>query len=164
MTEPAVIFVNDGMFAITGGSVYSVESADWSNALAAPMDHGAFILTGIHTGLVNVQTLITSTPPPADTAGWEEVVEVSVHADEVDLALHYFQGEGPDEPPALSNQGPGWYRMRVHARGRDLLRDGVSEEPVEDYLLTAWPQQPTTAATLRTSQRIDQSLRDIKQA
>lgn len=51
MTESAVIFVNDGMFSITGGSDYSVESADWPNSLAAPMDHGAFVLTGIHTGI-----------------------------------------------------------------------------------------------------------------
>lgn len=152
MSEPVAIFVNDGMFAISGGSVGEVESADWSNALAAPMDHGAFVLTGIHTGFVNVQTLIVSAPPPVDIAGWEEVVEVSVHADEVDLGLHYFLGEGPDEPPALSDQGPGWYRVRVHARGREIKRDGVSEEAIEDYLLTAWPQQPAVPAVLRTSE------------
>lgn len=158
MTESAVIWVNDGLFSITGGSDYSVESADWSNSLAAPMDHGAYILTGIHTGRVNVETRITSTPPPADTEGWEEVVEVSVHADEFDLGLNYFQGEGPDEPPALSDQGPGWYRMRVHARGRSLEPDGVSQEPIEDYLITAWPQQPAASTVLRTSRRIEDGL------
>lgn len=159
MTDPAVIWVNDGMFSITGGSDCSVESADWSNSLAAPMDHGAYILTGIHTGRVNVQTRITSTPPPADAEEWEEVVEVSVHAEGVDLALSYFGGEGPSEPPALSDQGPGWYRMRVHARGRSLEPDGVSEEPIEDYLITAWPQQSAAPTVLRTSQRIEERLR-----
>ncbi|MFZ3493388.1 hypothetical protein ACODT5_09215 [Streptomyces sp. 5.8] len=164
MTEPAVIWVNDGMFPITGGSDRSVESADWSNPLAAPMSHGAYILTGIHTGRVNVRTRITSTPPPADTGEWEEVVEVSVHAEEVDLALSYFGGEGPSEPPALSDQGPGRYRIRVHARGRSLEPDGVSEEPIEDYLITAWPQQPAASTVLRTSQRIEERLRHAGRA
>ncbi|MFI5865841.1 hypothetical protein [Streptomyces sp. NPDC051546] len=159
MTESAVIWVSDGQFSITGGYDYKVESADWSNTLAAPMDHGAYIVTGIHTGRVNVETRITSTPPPADTEGWEEVVEVSVHADEVDLALNYFDGQGPSNPPALSDQGPGWYRMRVHARGRTLAPDGVSEEPIEDYLITTWPQQPTAPAVLRISEQIEAGLR-----
>ncbi|WP_016906775.1 hypothetical protein [Streptomyces xiaopingdaonensis] len=49
---------------------------------------------------------------------------------------------GPYDLPILTPRGAGHYRVRVHARGRDTEPDGFVEEPVEDYLLIAWPQPP----------------------
>ncbi|WP_327707015.1 hypothetical protein OG530_40370 [Streptomyces decoyicus] len=64
----------------------------------------------------------------------------------------------PDDLPALNPQGPGWYRMRVHASGRSINPDGVSEEPVEDYLIAVWPQEPADSVVLRSSKMIDEAL------
>ncbi|MGH3449573.1 MAG: hypothetical protein ACRDQW_02380, partial [Haloechinothrix sp.] len=36
----------------------------------------------------------------------------------------------------------GYYRLRAHARGRDIATDGVASEPVEDYLFVVWPAPP----------------------
>ncbi|QZY20236.1 hypothetical protein [Streptomyces decoyicus] len=60
--------------------------------------------------------------------------------------------------PALNPQGPGWYRMRVHASGRSINPDGVSEEPVEDYLIAVWPQEPAESVVIRSSKMIDEAL------
>jgi hypothetical protein len=35
--------------------------------------------------------------------------------------------------------GPGAYRLRVHARGRDIARGRFVDEPTEDYPLQVWP-------------------------
>ncbi len=50
--------------------------------------------------------------------------------------------DDPPDLPVLTPAGPGSYRVRVHARGRDTAPDGVAEEPLEDYLLTVWPAPP----------------------
>ncbi|MEU2726066.1 hypothetical protein [Streptomyces smyrnaeus] len=50
--------------------------------------------------------------------------------------------DDPPDLPVLAPAGPGSYRVRVHARGRDIAPDGVAEEPVEDYLLIVWPAPP----------------------
>ncbi|MEV1238716.1 hypothetical protein [Nonomuraea sp. NPDC049750] len=44
--------------------------------------------------------------------------------------------------PNLAWQGAGFYRLRVHARGRDTKPDGVASTPVEQYLITSWRAEP----------------------
>lgn len=48
--------------------------------------------------------------------------------------------------------------MRVHASGRSINPDGVSEEPVEDYLIAVWPQEPADFVVVRSSKMIDEAL------
>jgi hypothetical protein len=43
------------------------------------------------------------------------------------------------ELPVLSFNGPGHYRLRVHARGRDTAVDLSPDEITEWYLIQAWP-------------------------
>ncbi|MEU7433481.1 hypothetical protein AB0B07_22030 [Streptomyces sioyaensis] len=73
--------------------------ARWSNGLAAPMHHGAWILTGINTG-----------------------------------------------------------HVRVYASGRSANPDGASDEPVEDYLIAVWPQEPAESVVICSSKLIDEAL------
>ncbi|MGV8973474.1 MAG: hypothetical protein ACOH10_14215, partial [Rhodoglobus sp.] len=58
----------------------------------------------------------------------------------------------------LVDGGVGWYRVRAHARGRDLRFDLVAEEPVEDYLLEAWPEDPAEPNTVQVTSRIGRQL------
>lgn len=164
VTTPSVMLVNDGMFAIADDAGVPVETADWSNGLAAPMDHGAWILTGIHTGRVRVRARALGQVPPADTATWEEIVEISVRSADGDLRIRSGYAITPDDLPVLSARGPGWYRIRVHARGRAANPDGVSDEPAEDYLITAWPQQQEPPGIIRTSTMIEEALRTRSRA
>lgn len=128
-----------------------------TNGLLDAAVTGACIHTGIAMGQVSVSVEVygPGTPPEVDRDPWEEIVEISlpppVEEDVSDDALARFRTPRPlelrvaalmdDAPdlPVLNAAGPGWYRVRVSARGRDHNIDGVDFEPVEEYLIQAWP-------------------------
>ncbi|MFB7500418.1 hypothetical protein ACFC09_38065 [Streptomyces sp. NPDC056161] len=155
------VFVNEGVFGLLDAGEIPAQSADWSNGFVAPMTEGALIATGINTGLVRVTIQGPNEQTPGQTVDdWEEVVEASVHAPMGKLSLESLElGPPADGSTVLSPAGPAWYRMRVHARGRALNVDGVSMEPVEDYLIITWPAPPTDITIMRTSDHIEQCLR-----
>lgn len=123
------------------------------------MRYGAWILTGINTGNVRVRAEVLDVAASVDTASWEEIVEISVQSVLGELRINSGYEITPDNLPVLNPRGPGWYRMRVHARGRSVSPDGVSQEPVEDYLITVWPQEKAASEVLRTSEGIEEALR-----
>jgi hypothetical protein len=69
---------------------------------------------------------------------WDEVVELGLHSatGRMRLASLGFVSH-PSPEPVLTVAGPGPYRLRVHARGRDRNPDGVDAEPAERYHLVA---------------------------
>ena len=91
-------------------------------------------------------TICGDPPDTVDVACWDEVVEVSLDMPHGDARLAVLMADVPDTFPTLSPCGPGSYRLRVHARGRDTSIDGTASEPFEDYLIVAWPspQAPQT--------------------
>jgi hypothetical protein len=156
--------VDDAQFLINDGQYSPVETADYSNGLVVTMSNGASISTGIHTGYVRVDAHPTMEAPHHSTLGkWEEVVEASIYTSTGNLkvsSLYSFPNqEASERLPKLSLAGPGWYRLRAHACGRDIAHDDVSRDPVEQYFLTIWPspQRPTTI--LRATDKCGQSLR-----
>ncbi len=159
MSDWRKVFISEGLFGVLDHGDISTETADFSNGLIAPMDRGAFILTGINTGYVRVETRVLDTHPDVEAEDWEEVVEVSVHAPAGDLKVESLD-LGPDtgSVQSLSPSGPDWYRLRVHSRGREILRDKASMEPVEDYLLVVWQAPPAAATILRSSEYIERRL------
>ncbi|MEV4342725.1 hypothetical protein [Streptomyces sp. NPDC049590] len=56
-----------------------------------------------------------------------------------------------EDLPSLVAAGPGSYRLRVHARGRDLAVDLVPDTITEHYLLQCWPAPPAPPSVLRTT-------------
>ncbi|MFH8371387.1 hypothetical protein [Streptomyces sp. NPDC018031] len=153
----SVMFINDGLFGITDAASIPADTARWSAGLAAPMDWGAWVSTGIHTGYVRIRAEVLSAAPSVEEADWEEIVEISVRSLEGDLRITSDGEITPDTLPTLNAQGPGWYRVRVHARGRSINPDGVAEEPTEEYLITCWPQGPADHLVIRTSPMIEAS-------
>ncbi|MGW2721757.1 hypothetical protein [Streptomyces sp. NPDC001492] len=153
------LFVAEGTFGVLDGGDIPVDTADWSNGLAAPLSHGALILTGIRTGDVQVTAEPRDTPPPAsDHTTWEEIVETSIQCHTGQLLVESLDLGPADELPNLATAGPGWYRLRVHAHGRDTNPDGTDADPLEHYRLTVWPSPPTTTAILKSSERITAEL------
>lgn len=155
------VFVNEGVFGLLDAGAIPAQTADWANGFVAPMAEGALIATGVNTGLVRVtiQGPHSDTPDqPADD--WDEIVEASVHAPMGNLSVESLVlGPLADDSAILSPTGPAWYRVRVHAHGRALHYDQVSMEPVEDYLIIAWPAPPAETTIMRTSERIERRLR-----
>ncbi|WP_116022272.1 hypothetical protein [Thermomonospora umbrina] len=143
--------------------------SDRSNGLIDAQPGGvAIVFTGVHTGEVDVTLDVRDRPPPsADTDTWDDVVEVSLHAPEGQVRVSSVGAETEDEHllPVATPAGPGDYRIRVHARGRDgdpaaeatefdfgdedddydgaLEDDGTTEE----YLVMVWPA-PTAPTTV----------------
>ncbi len=164
MTTARTVDVPEGTFGVLDAGEIPVQTADWSNDLVAPMSHGALVVTGIHTGPVRVAAEALSGPPNTPTdAEWEEVVEISVHAPSGRLRVDSLQHGPTPGHPLLSPSGPGWYRLRVHARGRDILPDKAATSPVEDYLLLTWPSSPAGVAVLRPRSRVEQG-KSIRQS
>lgn len=110
----------------------------------------ACVLAGINCGTVLLSVLQADTDPGPDTAPWDEAEEADLTAPTGDFrysALVGDTGEDPREPyeTNLAHAGPGEYRLRLHAQGRDSNPDGVQDEdePIaEQYLLQVWPKHP----------------------
>lgn len=103
----------------------------------------AVVYTGIHTGQVAVSVeLWDGRPTELITDGWDEVVEVTMRAPIGQVRVRGPMDNPPEGLPELTEAGPGNYRVRVHARGRDTAPDLVAFEPVEQYNIIIWPGQP----------------------
>ncbi|MEV0891647.1 hypothetical protein [Promicromonospora sp. NPDC050262] len=117
-------------------------------------DH-PLIMTGISMGPVEIEVETPTDPPKraGDSTTWEEIVEFSIEAGDAPVLV--VGGQDTTNPSArLNPAGPGWYRVRVHASGRDNSPDLVVTSPVERYLVQAWPQEygaPTPIALSQAS-------------
>ncbi|MEU1406644.1 hypothetical protein ABZ471_30550 [Streptomyces sp. NPDC005728] len=64
-----------------------------------------------------------------------------------------------EELPVLSFDGPGDYRLRIHARGRDTAIDLAPDEVTEWCLIQVGPAPSRAAAVLRQSDTYGASVR-----
>ncbi|MEU6606543.1 hypothetical protein ABZ922_16020 [Streptomyces shenzhenensis] len=99
----------------------------------------AVVLVGINSGAVNTTVEVYRHPVGRpDTDEWDEVVDHSIESISGHMRVTSLMDD-PPELPTLTPFGPGAYRVRVHARGRERAYDAHVSEPVEDYLLQIWP-------------------------
>ncbi|MFJ3446593.1 hypothetical protein ACIPM2_36415 [Streptomyces sp. NPDC086081] len=114
-------------------------------------DGGAIeVVTGVHTGDVRV-TVETYAQAPDPAPGWEEIAEISCHSSSGQLLVTSSMDE-PAQLPSLAFQGPGLYRLRVHARGRDSAVDQTTvDEVVESYLIQSWPAAHQDASLVKAT-------------
>ncbi|WP_157548536.1 hypothetical protein [Nonomuraea candida] len=101
----------------------------------------AFLITGLHTGTVDFTVLVADHDPGAELDEYEDVVEITVESESGEYVLHEWGGEAHELPPLPA--GPGWYRLRYHARGMDEAADEAasSGEVIDHYLLQIWPAE-----------------------
>ncbi|WP_405835176.1 hypothetical protein [Streptomyces sp. NBC_01518] len=130
-----------------------------SEEMTVPEPHRVFVTEGTF-GVVEF-TVLAQDSPPAELAAdtWEEIVEVGLHAPAGDLHVESLDlGPVANDAALLAPSGAAWYRLRVHAEGRETLRDKTSMEPVERYLLITWPGPREDTAVLRTSENLERNL------
>ncbi|CAL9278765.1 hypothetical protein SUDANB66_00049 [Streptomyces sp. SudanB66_2053] len=102
----------------------------------------AVVLAGINSGSVRTTVEVYQNPiARAHTEEWDEVVDHSVQALSGRMKVASLMDDSPAWP-TLTPFGPGHYRVRLHARGRDRAYDGHLAEAEEEYLLQIWPSQP----------------------
>ena len=154
--------VGDHWFGLLDAGEIQFVNEDWSNGLVRALPSGAMIYTGIDTGPVRVQAVASSEPPTAiDPGPWDEVVEISIRCPHGSLRVDSPDHGAAAGLPLLSSSGPGDYRVRVHARGREQNYDRVLDSPAEDYLIVTWP---APMAPDRIVQVTDQCGRQLRQA
>lgn len=95
------------------------------------------VATGIHTGNVRV-TVETHSQRPGPAPDWEEIVEMPCHSSAGEVLVTPMTDD-PADLPSLASRGPGQYRLRVHALGRDTAVDESTDDNVESYLIQSWP-------------------------
>jgi hypothetical protein len=159
----AVVHVSYHMFIVSeDGQTPTFEGDLGSNGLVFPSrtDGGLFVWTGIHSGVVTVTAELLATSPPVEDAGWEEAVEVSLHAPFGRVMVACLMDDFPEGLPVLTPAGPGDYRVRVHALGRDTDIDGTAFEPFEDYLVQVWPGAPAPEVVYKQTDRYGAQIRE----
>jgi hypothetical protein len=111
--------------------------------LITPSGHALYIHTGVAMGMVNLTVeLLEGGPPEIDQRQpWAAVSETSFEAAGAEAWVRLLMDDPPppfDDPLVLAD-GPGWYRVRAHALGRELDYDlVVDDQPREHHLLQLW--------------------------
>ncbi|MEV4350168.1 hypothetical protein AB0J83_37400 [Actinoplanes sp. NPDC049596] len=89
-------------------------------------------------------------------AAWDDVAEVSLYCPRGALTVERLE-YGPFDPrpdlPVLSTQGPGHYRLRVFASGRDRDFDKVVDDSAERFHVVAWPAPAAPALIVKATSR-----------
>ncbi|MYV98390.1 hypothetical protein [Streptomyces sp. SID3343] len=138
----ATVDVAYHMFYLAEPDTFDPNPVAAENGLVFSRRGIAVVITGASSGLVNVAVEVyPRTPKVTDFAGWDDVVDHSFHAHLGRVQVVAPVSDLPDLP-CVTPSGPGHYRLRVHARGRDNAPDAVAFEPAEDYLVQVWPHEP----------------------
>jgi hypothetical protein len=139
-------------------AVWPVPS-DWSNGLVSVEATGAVVFTGIKSGAINVTAEAHDREPAAELEAWDEVIEFTLTSTAGWLRVLEEVPGDQFKLPNLSPHGPGAYRLRCHARGRDIAYDGSAIEPVEDYLIQAWRSPPASVTVIKQTDACGANLR-----
>ncbi len=135
-----------------------VQDSPAQDLLFAPRRAHVAVLSGIASGPVAVTTQRLDTAPDQVADGWEDVAEVSLAVDAGEaLRVVGWTRELPEDEARL-DVGPGTYRVRVHARGRDSAYDAAVLEVLEEFLVQAWPAPFAAPVTLAATSKVARGL------
>ncbi|MFG1952470.1 hypothetical protein [Micromonospora sp. NPDC048830] len=169
MTQPARVYVQDHGFFLTDRDVDTpFETMDYATGLAGVMRSAALVYAGVDRGYITVTTYAADASPPLDTpqqwadlATWEDIAEFSLHVPHGALTVAPLERRPSDaaQGPSLSPHGPGHYRIRIYASGRDHHFDQAVSESGERFHLVAWPAPPQGPVVIKSSSRCGYGLR-----
>ncbi|WP_448630630.1 hypothetical protein [Cellulomonas soli] len=152
-------FVEFHSFELLGARlISSFDNSVLREHLTEP-DEMVSIRTGIHTGWVLVAVERLGSPPTEPVAQeWQTVVEASIEPLET-TAVVGSATSGPNRLlPELRAPERGFLRLRVSARNRDEHYDGAGGDPLEFYLVQAWPGGSPDGIVVRDSGRASAEL------
>lgn len=170
MVGPTTVHVQDHGFVVSDHDVSTpFETMNYLTGLAGVMESAVLIHAGIDRGYVTVTTQPAAHSVALDTPeqwasldAWEDVAEVSLYVPNGALSveqLSYGPSETSPKLSLLSAHGPGHYRLRIHASGRDSHYGQVLHESEERYHFTAWPAPPAAPLVIKATSRCGYGLR-----
>ena len=119
------------------------------NGLVGAADPGGvYVALARRSGGSRVRVVLLEAQPPPAPVRYEDVVEVSITVPGGSgVRWVSWAGESSGD---LDGVGPGTYRLRVSAYGRDAGRAGeFAEGVVDEYLLQLWPAAGAPDAVVR---------------
>ncbi|MFB9926248.1 hypothetical protein ACFORO_11725 [Amycolatopsis halotolerans] len=84
---------------------------------------------------------------------------MSLESEEGFLLVHNMMDGPPRELDELAYVGPGTYRVRVHACGRDIAPHSRADTPNEHYLISVWPAPETPPTVHKQTDRYGHEVR-----
>ena len=161
VTSSGIIEASDHQFLLQDAERYGHPVNGHNGLVELAPPGGAIIFTGVHSGPIAVSVEARrSAPDGVGVDGWDEVVEVSLSVPQGQLKPAAPMDDVADPFPILTLAGPGDYRIRIHARGRDTEIDGVVDEPVEQYRIVVWPAPPAPEAIHRQTDACGAAMRE----
>jgi hypothetical protein len=150
----AVVQACYGLFHVrdAGSTPSELRLPRGGDGLVARLTGTAVVLTGCHTGPVEVTVELFDTMPTPLVEGWDDAVELTLTTRSGEVAVVDWANRTYPALPVLHGP-PGDVRLRAHARGRDAAhrRQAPEAEVVEHHLLQLWPApgpQPYVRYTL----------------
>jgi hypothetical protein len=170
MSNPVRIRIQDHSFVIAdAGADMPFETMDYSTGLAGSMASSMLVYAGIDRGTVHITAQAVDQPPALDTpeqwnqlAEWEDVAEISLHVPQGALTVELLETAPTDsrpDLPSLSPHGPGDYRLRLHARGRDRHYDKLTADSGEHFHIIAWPAPVMPPLAIKSTSQCSYGLR-----
>ncbi|MFI7601993.1 hypothetical protein [Actinoplanes sp. NPDC049681] len=161
MSATSSLVAEDHSFVLADGPEFPLESATWTTGLVAEMAIGAMVYTGVNKGRVQViADALADAPDHYDLHAWQQlhdwddIVEITVTAPLGQLGIHQqllMPGEPAPQLPNMSPAGPGTYRLRAHAAGRDRHYDKNVDDSGERYLFLTWPAPPRPPLIIKST-------------
>ncbi|GAA3031438.1 DUF6924 domain-containing protein [Streptomyces glomeratus] len=146
-TETADLYVEDHDLQIDPqceGIMAFPEHSDITNGIVGFHQDFGTILTGFERGWCHVTVQICPEPPALDAADWDDVLDVSA---DFARGQAFIGSYDKALTTNLAFDGPGTYRLRVHARGRAGAKDAAlprrprpsrTNPAPETYLVQVW--------------------------
>ncbi|MGW3167874.1 hypothetical protein ACWC9Q_34785 [Streptomyces sp. NPDC001142] len=160
------LFVENGRFEIDPTEPGADESPDIQPPLREPVNgliavtrNAAGIHTGIKKGTVHLEAQLFDTEPALDTGDWDEVIDTTFTSTTGHALIGSYEHALDLN---IAHQGPGTYRLRLHARGRDF-QPGTSRrrnsKPTEYYLFHIWPAPAAPETVHKATDTVGHALR-----
>ncbi|MFJ7200689.1 MULTISPECIES: hypothetical protein [unclassified Streptomyces] len=166
-SQSMTLFVENARFEIDPTEPDADESPDIQpplgepvNGLIAVTNNAAAIHTGIKKGNVLLDTCLFDTEPALAPDTWDEVIDTTFTSTTGYARIGSYEHAMDLN---IAHQGPGTYRLRLHARGRDsqpgASRRRNSKPTAEHYLIHIWPAPATPETVHKATDTVGRALR-----
>lgn len=141
------------------GEAEGLSQAFQGNSLVGAGGGHLAVVCGTHTGAIRISVELCDDEPAPDLDNWPMAVDISHHSNTGRTWLAELHGGGRPEPGNLTPGGPGWYRVRLRARGRDAARSAGTgsidaDPPLEEHAVSIWPAPPAPEIVHRADDEI----------
>ena len=121
---------------VDGIPLYDLPEGEMATGLIDRLAEQLTVFTGRHHGRVTLQLETWAVEPDLDLDLWDDVVDTELVTTTGHISVDDLFGQSEQAHPNIAGFGPGTYRLRVSARGRDAAQ---RTRKAERHRLQCWP-------------------------